>query len=549
MVGPLPNFATIEVTGENGSVVMFWWRRFADFYHVPRQQGKKRTFSEGPGSDGGGGGGDDDDSQSPQKSWKTILEDGLARHRQCKANQEQPQEKLYQHPHLKHLCNIEHEMAIYAIASVWDALRRDGTHFSYAGLDVFQGISLKKIGVVSAAADKFIMPLRFEHPTETMAHLLLVTADRVASTPQNTVVRLEIYDSCPGYIDTERIRRQCASLITGSHWHKNNGPASNPKLHVLTEPEISDIPKQEYPWSCGFHSIIAAWCIMLGIPIHNSNVRHTRLPRDVFLKYGLEIVNLAMCGCMDTQTIQAFLHYFGYAAKLEADGKGALIKPLSTQAMSASGLGDLLEQLAREERGVQPVSDADVDILMQYGQVKGNWSRNDAKAALIDYKGDVELTAQMLEIRKTYDATSEAAVAALAAAEGDVDIAAIDLQSAYEERVVAAQNEEATPLEKGEKVASPSPGTGRTKKSPSPGAGRGKAASPGSRQRAKTRSAGKVDTEFFARDKGGVEVSKVSQPSGKETTSKLPAGQAVALSRLRPRLRLRPYGTAPAGKK
>ena len=56
---------------------------------------------------------------------------------------------------------------------------------------------------------------------------------------------------------------------------------------------------------------------MLGIPLLEELKRSNhRDDNDTeFLERALDIVNLALAGCMDSRTIQAFLNVYGYSAK------------------------------------------------------------------------------------------------------------------------------------------------------------------------------------------------------------------------------------------
>ena len=66
---------------------------------------------------------------------------------------------------------------------------------------------------------------------------------------------------------------------------------------------IQDLPGQSQGWSCGLHTVLWAWALALGFTI-SADAWPTE---DDFYEEAVYLINLAMQGHMDSQTIEAFL--------------------------------------------------------------------------------------------------------------------------------------------------------------------------------------------------------------------------------------------------
>ena len=228
---------------------------------------------------------------------------------------------------------------VLGIAPIWEGikrLRRPDFDFAYAGIDVFApGGEQVKIGAVGEWK-RFIMPLFFSRvdsvelenqgkgkkPIDTVGHLLLCVAELVdvaeAREGPTMTVQLEILDSRPRTVSEEDILREAKSKIRGSRWLGRKGRRGRVKYNMI----FRDVPRQVGINTCGLHTILNAWAYMLSIPIHPGRFRRARDETTLndatdieFLDRGLQIVNLALKGFMDSMTIQAFFHEYGYSVE------------------------------------------------------------------------------------------------------------------------------------------------------------------------------------------------------------------------------------------
>ena len=223
---------------------------------------------------------------------------------------------------------------ILAIAPIWEGLKRLGRpeyDFTYAGMDVFSNSRQQRVGAVGGWS-RFIMPLflsregtALEHggngkeKAEQPGHILLVVAELVDEHPMT--VQLQIHDSGMNEETRRRVVPEAIRIISRSGWL---GGAALPSTTPIRYRNAigKTVPRQVGLNTCGLHVIFNAWAYMLNIPLHTQPFRRGRTASDrfdtrdlTFLKQGLEIVNLALSGFMDSSTIQAFFNAHGYSAE------------------------------------------------------------------------------------------------------------------------------------------------------------------------------------------------------------------------------------------
>ena len=235
--------------------------------------------------------------------------------------------------------NLADYEVVLGIAPIWEGIKRVGRpdfDFAYAGIDVFApGGEQVKIGAVGEWS-RFIMPLFFsgvdsielenqgkrKKTIDTVGHLLLCVAELVdvaeAREGPTMTVQLEILDSRPGTVSEADILREAKSKIRDSRWLGRTGRQGRVKYKMI----FRDVPRQVGNNTCGLHTILNAWSYMLSIPIHPGPFRRGRDETTLndatdikFLSQGLTIVNLALKGFMDSTTIQAFFHVYGYSVE------------------------------------------------------------------------------------------------------------------------------------------------------------------------------------------------------------------------------------------
>ena len=231
---------------------------------------------------------------------------------------------------------------VVAIATIWEGINRLGRpdfKFAYAGQDIFAAldgqVEEEKIGAVGGWS-RFIMPLFFsgvdprelenqlkrKETIDAVGHLLLCVAELVdvaeARERSMMTVQLEILDSRPGTVSEEEILRVAKRRIRDSRWLGKKGRQARVKYNLISR----DVPRQVGANTCGFYTILNAWAYMLSIPIHPGPFRRGRDETTLndaideeFLSRGLQIINLALKGFMDSATIQAFFHVYGYSVE------------------------------------------------------------------------------------------------------------------------------------------------------------------------------------------------------------------------------------------
>ncbi|KAI4199715.1 MAG: hypothetical protein LQ350_004437 [Teloschistes chrysophthalmus] len=221
-------------------------------------------------------------------------------------------------------------------------------------------------------------------------HILLGVASLTPSTSiRNPIapghhITLTTYDSLPGYMPASRIHRAIMRVVRRSHWppplpphpHPPSNPTNPPTkptkpppTHLTLIPH--PVPPQISPDSCGIHTILNAWILLLGLPSlpppFPPSVPQARYQRprsreeggqgeeERFMRTALEVVNLALGGWMDGRTLQAFLVGWGCVSCLggppTGDGEGGgegeggwLVDDVEMKRMAVGILEGVLEE-------------------------------------------------------------------------------------------------------------------------------------------------------------------------------------------------------------
>lgn len=230
----------------------------------------------------------------------------------------------------------------------------------------------------------FISPVGFEalenqgkgkKKVQLIGHLVLCVAELVNDQPMT--IQLSIYDSRPKTVPIGNIVHEAQEIINRSGWLGADHSATS----VTYKPHISEpVPQQVGVNTCGLHVIFNAWAVMLGIPIHPGPLRRGRSLKDKndeidedFLSQGLEIVNLALAGFMNSATIQAFFNHFGYSAEQRSGDPARAVVPVDAIGMNQD---KFLRKLRRRRLDLQistatatkrTFSDDDVAWVMNMG--------------------------------------------------------------------------------------------------------------------------------------------------------------------------------------
>ena len=314
-----------------------------------------------------------DQPAAPQETWEDILNRNLAIHRNRLVG-------LNRTPHrITEYDGMDFEDVVVAVATIWDALRNLGTyafagdeHLNPAYSEALKDGTYHSLGVVGGVNGRFIMPLFFQ-PSQTkqdkyyqknyakvqieklakledkkegkidpgpLGHILLAVARRCS--PETNQVDIEIRDSFPGCENPHHIEERAQTLA--ATWLEMEEVTPNfAYVTVIRQPTRIN--------PCGIFTILNAWAVMLGIPLLGELKRSKRrVYNDTeFLERALEIVNLALAGCMDSRTIQAFLNVYGYSA--EQDVQDLPEHDVHAVRMDPERLKRRLERQKRKDEG------------------------------------------------------------------------------------------------------------------------------------------------------------------------------------------------------
>ena len=350
------------------------------------------------------------------KTWRQSLDQGLALNiAESVYTSRDPNNAWKNATVIRRRSELDDYNVVVGIAPIWEGIKRLGRpdfDFAYAGTDIFAaGGGLEEVGAVGEWS-RFIMPLYFSKidPRELenqgkgkpiiddVGHLLLCVAELVdvteAGERPTMTVQLEILDSRPGTVFKEDILREAKIKIRDSGWLGKKGRRASIKYN----PVFRNVPRQVGINTCGLHTILNAWAYMLGIPIYSGPLRrgqdNTTLDDATdsrFVNLGHEIVNLALKGFMDSATIQAFFHVYGYSVEQRFGDP-------TRAAVLVHAIGMNLEKLVRTLRRRRMVektksamdvdkrfADGDMRILMDLGLTE-----EEAWRALVMGKGKVK---------------------------------------------------------------------------------------------------------------------------------------------------------------
>ncbi len=307
---------------------------------------------------------------------------------------------------IRNLSNLADDDVILGIAPIWEGLKRlgsPGTDFTYAGIDVFSSDGLQPIGAVGGWS-RFIMPLYFspvgaealEHQSKgkekitSVGHLMLCVAELVNVRPMR--VQLTLYDSCPNTVPLNQVWSEACRIINRSGWLDLKNSAAQVVYKFIL---CCRSPLQVGYNTCGLFTILNAWAVILDIPLHPFPLRRGRTKDDSFdpvdrrfLNEGLELVNLALEGFMDSATIQAFFNVYGYSVEQRFDDPVRAVVPVNAVGMNMEKLARTLQRRKwssmLESARVQGTtfSDEDLAFLMSRGM-----SADQAWTALVIWRG------------------------------------------------------------------------------------------------------------------------------------------------------------------
>lgn len=287
-------------------------------------------------------------SSTLPQSWRAKLERGLRRHKECQTHAvapkilEQYEDAEFdvidvKNSPLDHGRDHMDEEVVKGIATLWTALQNQGKIFAFGSSVTFLGYRVDDWHDVKDPAVKgpkypFIMSLSFlpadnldGYPTQspepkdrrkprpllTIGHHLLAVA-RVTDGP----IIVTVLDTIPGFVKREKIESDSTSVITRSGWLGKDKDGDPLPAWPTVEFEYPTVPKQEGVNTCGLYVILNAWATMLEVEI-TPHLTRRQLPKEEtpkvpFVTALLELINLAIAGHLDTDTILAFMVAYGY---------------------------------------------------------------------------------------------------------------------------------------------------------------------------------------------------------------------------------------------
>lgn len=363
---------------------------------------------------------------SPKRApnWKAKLKRGLHQHKISQMHAGAPNildqneyskfdDELMKKSPLKNERDLTDDEVVKGIIALWTALQNQGKHFAFGSANTFLGYRSKDFDVMDLAVKgpnyPFIMPLVFppdfddtEHgmpkskfdrkkgknrPSPGIGHHLLAVA-RVA----DGLITVSILNSLHNYVKREKIEKVATSVITGSGWLGKDKSGEHPlPVWPTVKFEYPKVPTQEGLNTCGLYVILNSWATMLELEIIPNSKRRRlpqkKTPQTGFITALMELINLAITGHLDTETIVAFLVSYGYIleprdpdrvpkAQLDQNFNQNLV----AQALYESCQRDKVE-LAKAPK--QTIADEDVQYVIDKTGCTHKW----AKAAVENSRG------------------------------------------------------------------------------------------------------------------------------------------------------------------
>lgn len=364
-------------------------------------------------------------SALPTPNWKAKLKRGLRQHKASQTHVRVPNildqneyskfdDAILKKSPLQNERDLTDEEVVKGIVTLWTALQNQGKHFAFGSTNTFLGCRSEGFNVMDLAVKgpryPFMMPLVFppdsddtEHgmpkstfaqkkgmkrPSPGIGHHLLAVA-RVA----DGFIIVTVLNSLHNYVKHEKIEEVATSVITRSGWLGKDESGDNPlPVWPTVKFEYPRVPTQEGLNTCGLYVILNAWATMLELEITPNRTRR-RLPKNEtpetpFTTALMELINLAIAGHLDTETIVAFLVSYGYIleprdlnivpkARLDQNFNQNLV----AQALYESSQKDKVELAKAPKQHIA----ADEDV--QYVMDKTGCTRKWAKAAVENSRG------------------------------------------------------------------------------------------------------------------------------------------------------------------
>lgn len=323
-------------------------------------------------------------SALPKPNWKAKLKRGLRQHKASQKEMPVPnildqtgylqldQAHLKKSP-LQNNRDLTDDEVVKGIATLWAPLQNEGKYFAFGSSNTFIGSRPAGFDVdlaVKGPKYPFIMPLIFPpdsddtvhgmpkstfdpkkgltRPSPGIGHHLLAVA-RVA----DGFIIVTVLNSMRSCVTHERIEKITKDVITRSGWLGKDQSGDRPlPVWPKVKFEYPRVPAQEGVNTCGLYVILNAWATMLGLEITPNYARRrlpqTETPEAPFIPALMELINLAISGHLDTETIVAFLVSYGYT--LEPQDLNKVPKASLDQNLNQNLVAQALYESSRQDR-------------------------------------------------------------------------------------------------------------------------------------------------------------------------------------------------------
>lgn len=298
-------------------------------------------------------------NQEPALTWTKELHQRMEAHRNAYNAKPKSERKEFNLPYMS-------SVVPWAIGSLWAPLRPT-RKFGFGDSALFERNvrgALNKVQACGQRYEQFLMPMVFpSHAQEQNAHqaaniaghLIFTLAEKTLDNYDDVVIHA--YNSLPAWFHgtgknaDEEIETEAQAILHASNWlaRRDDSEELKNRPYNLTIKSVTVPIQGTLEHACGLHTILTAWAILLGIPLHEQHRRRGSLPERPFLTLGTEIVNLAVAGCMDSHTIQAFLNVSGMISEQDVNDKSVRRGPVNTFLMDDPKLESAIDDGVLDE--------------------------------------------------------------------------------------------------------------------------------------------------------------------------------------------------------
>lgn len=314
-------------------------------------------------------------SALPTPNWKAKLKHGLRQHKASQKEAPVPYipdefEQVYlKNSPLKNDRDLYDDEVVKGITTLWAPLQHHGKIFAFGSSNTF--MDSRKVDFAVDLALKgpkyaFIMPIAFP-PAESddivlekgmkrrspgIGHHLLAVARVVAE--DGGFILVTVLNSVHTCVEHKEIEAVATNLIIRSGWlGKNQSRTEALPVWPRIKFEYPTVPSQEGVNTCGLYTIFNAWATMLELQITPTYARRRLPTKDTpetpFIKALLELINLAIGGHMDTETIVAFMVCYGYVLEPQ-DLNNTVPKVPITQNLNQNLVAQSLYEFGQAEK-------------------------------------------------------------------------------------------------------------------------------------------------------------------------------------------------------